>query len=114
MKSRIRKTHAAPAEADNPTPEAVNAKPKKKKANDKPKLVRDSFTMPQDDFVLIAQLKARALGQKRAAKKSEILRAALHALSTKSDAGLVKALSELTPIKAGRPKSKEVGESAET
>lgn len=113
MNSKTRKSSALPAEADNPAPDAQNAKPKKKKTSGKPKLVRDSFTMPQADFVLIAQLKARALGQKHAAKKSEILRAALHALSAKSDAALLKALSELTPIKPGRPKSKQAEESAE-
>lgn len=32
--------------------------------------VRNSFTMPHDDFKLIDQLKERALGFKRPAKKS--------------------------------------------
>ncbi|KQP15564.1 hypothetical protein ASF45_28625 [Pseudorhodoferax sp. Leaf265] len=70
----------------------------------KEKLVRDSFTMPPKDFGLIAVLKDRALGFKRPAKKSELLRAGLHALAQLSDDKLQSALDALTPLKAGRPK----------
>lgn len=73
---------------------------------DKPrtKLVRDSFTMPQPDFDLIPALKKRALAFARPAKKSELLRAGLHALAALDDARLKKALDALAPLKAGRPK----------
>lgn len=70
----------------------------------KAKLVRDSFTMPQPDFNLIEILKERALGLKRAAKKSELLRAGLHALCALDDAALLAALGALMPLKPGRPK----------
>lgn len=70
------------------------------------KLVRDSFTMPREDFELIAQLKARALDFKRPAKKSELLRAGLQALSALTDVQLHAALETLRPLKAGRPKNK--------
>lgn len=70
----------------------------------KEKLVRDSFTMPQADFGLIAQLKARALGFQRPAKKSELLRAGLQALQALDDAALQARLAQLVPIKTGRPK----------
>jgi hypothetical protein len=66
--------------------------------------VRDSFTMPRGDFALIAVLKERALGFKRPTKKSELLRAGLHALAALDDVKLQAALEELTPLKAGRPK----------
>jgi len=72
----------------------------------KAKLVRDSFTMPQQDFGLIAVLKERALGFKRPAKKSELLRAGLHALQQLADTQLRGALDSLAPLKAGRPKKK--------
>jgi hypothetical protein len=68
------------------------------------KLVRDSFTIPQADFELIGQLKARALAFQRPAKKSELLRAGLHALAALDDAALRRALDALVPLKAGRPK----------
>ena len=70
------------------------------------KLVRDSFTMPREDFDLIAQLKARALDFKRPAKKSELLRAGLQVLATLPDVQLHEALDALRPLKAGRPKNK--------
>jgi len=87
---------AAPAVSEKT--EAVAAK------QPKLKLVRDSFTIPQADFELIGQLKARALGFQRPAKKSELLRAGLHALAALDDAALRRALDALVPLKAGRPK----------
>ncbi len=68
------------------------------------KPVRDSFTMPEADFALIATLKARALSAHRVAKKSELLRAGLHALAALATPALVTALSALEPVKIGRPK----------
>lgn len=70
----------------------------------KPRLVRDSFTMPQTDFDLVAVLKQRALGFQRPAKKSELLRAGLHALAALDDKRLRAALDALQPLKPGRPK----------
>lgn len=68
------------------------------------RLVRDSFTMPEADFALIATLKALAMDHKRAAKKSELLRAGLHALAALDGEALIKALEALQPLKVGRPK----------
>lgn len=70
----------------------------------KPVLVRDSFTMPEVDFGVVATLKKRAIGFARPAKKSELLRAGLHALAALDDAQLMAALEALLPIKSGRPK----------
>ena len=69
----------------------------------KDKLVRDSFTMPSADFALIQQLKDRALGFKRATKKSELLRAGLQALAAMDEASLKALLDQLPALKAGRP-----------
>lgn len=73
----------------------------------KQKLVRDSFTMPRADFSLIHSLKERALTFRRPTKKSELLRAGLHALSTLPDAKLKLVLEGLVPLKAGRPRKGE-------
>lgn len=84
------------------------AKPKKdkkdKKSASKAKVVRDSFTMPQNDYDLIAELKQRCQKQDMHVKKSELLRAGLQALSLMSPAQLKHALSGLEKIKTGRPK----------
>jgi hypothetical protein len=94
-----------------PTPKA--AKPTKVRKPLKvvkaPKLrnkpVRDSFTMPEADFALVATLKARTLSAKRETKKSELLRAGLHALAAMDTMTLVAVLGALEPVKVGRPKS---------
>jgi hypothetical protein len=72
----------------------------------KDKLIRDSFTLPREDFELIAALKDRALDFKRPTKKSELLRAGLQVLASLDQAKLRTALDALRPLKAGRPKNK--------
>lgn len=87
--------------APEPAPAArKSAKPAKQRA----KLVRDSFTMPADDFALVAALKSRALSAQREAKKGELLRAGLHALMALDAQALVAALERVEPLKVGRPK----------
>jgi hypothetical protein len=84
--------------------DAAAAAPASKAARAKEKLVRDSFTMPRADFALIQTLKERAMGFRHAAKKSELLRAGLHALNRLNEKALQAALESLTPLKTGRPK----------
>lgn len=93
---------ARPIKAAAQTPAEPEAKPGKDAK--KHKLVRDSFTMPRADFELIHTLKERALGFKRPAKKSELLRAGLQALAALDDAALKTRLERLIPLKPGRPK----------
>jgi hypothetical protein len=89
--------------ADKPAKAEKTPKPAKApKPHDKP--VRDSFTMPEADFALIAALKQRALGARRETKKSELLRAGLHALAAMDTPALMAALGKLAPVKIGRPK----------
>lgn len=70
----------------------------------KPKLVRDSFTMPKAEYAVIEQLKRRASALERPAKKSELLRAGIKALSSLSDEALLATLRAVPIIKTGRPK----------
>jgi hypothetical protein len=83
----------------------VIAKKSKKptKADSKTKVVRDSFTMPQSDYAKIAELKVLCLKSGMKVKKSELLRAGLHALGKLSASQLKQALSGLEAIKTGRP-----------
>ncbi len=88
----------APAAKPVPAPKSTNAaKPKKAK------IIRDSFTMPDAEYALLAEVKQRCLAGGVAAKKSEVLRAAFLSFAAKSDATLCKAIKALTPIKTGRP-----------
>jgi hypothetical protein len=81
----------------------VKASKEKKPEPKKPKLVRDSFTFPESDYAQIAALKQRALNAGVEIKKSEVLRAALVALSKLSDAELLSALEAIDKLKTGRP-----------
>jgi hypothetical protein len=94
------KSSALIAAPEVAAPATVSKKPIKPRAV----LVRDSFTMPEADFALIAALKATALEGKRAAKKSELLRAGLQMLAGLDTESLVVALNRLATIKTGRPK----------
>jgi hypothetical protein len=110
-------TKAATKPAGKPAAKRQPAKATKAKAEPvasaasvkpvKLKLVRDSFTMPEQDHALIAQLKKRALAGAHAAKKSEVLRAALHLLASLSDAELLTQLRSIPPVKTGRPRSRK-------
>lgn len=117
MVTRTTRTPAAKtASARKPSASKAAAKPasvkpvskpekkhkKEKKSGDKVKVVRDSFTMPQNDYALIATLKEKANGAH--VKKSELLRAGLRLLSKLTAAQLNKAVADLEKIKTGRPK----------
>lgn len=97
---KAEKPAASAKRKSSPMTAALPAQPPKKD-----KLVRDSFTLPREDFELIAALKDRALDFKRPTKKSELLRAGLQVLASLDQAKLRTALDALRPLKAGRPKN---------
>jgi hypothetical protein len=76
---------------------------KKPKKEHKKKVVRDSFTMPQEEYAKIAEIKAICLKAKMHIKKSEVLRAGLKQLADLNATQLKKALGSLEKIKTGRP-----------
>jgi hypothetical protein len=95
----------APAPKSAPVNPAVGGKaaiekPVKVK---KPKLVRDSFTIPKDEYAVLANLKQRAGQLSNPAKKSELLRAGIKALAALPDAAFLAALKAVPSIKTGRP-----------
>ena len=80
---------------------AAEAKPAKAK---KVKVVRDSFTMPEAEYAQIAALKKRIARYGGNAKKSELLRAGLLLLAGLNDVELTAAMSDVEPVKTGRPR----------
>ena len=82
---------------------AVPSVAKKPKWENKKKVVRDSFTMPQNEYARIAQIKNACLKAKMHVKKSEVLRAGLILLAELNVAQLKRALGGLEKIKTGRP-----------
>jgi hypothetical protein len=59
--------------------------------------------MPEAEYSLIAAVKKRCLAQGVAARKSEVLRAAIIGFVAQSDAAVTAAVKALTVIKTGRP-----------
>lgn len=100
-KALVEKKVPAPAKA-------AAKKPKKEhpKKEHKEKVVRDSFTMPQDEYQKISEIKEVCLKAGLPVKKSEVLRAGLKALGAMNAAQLERALAGLEKIKTGRPKKR--------
>jgi hypothetical protein len=67
------------------------------------KVIRDSFTMPEEDYNLIAELRTRCLKAGITVSKSEAIRAGLNALSRMSDKELFAVIDRLAKVKTGRP-----------
>jgi hypothetical protein len=105
------KKAAAPKPAAKPVvkkaapPKAPGAQPKAAKADKpkKPKLVRDSFTIPKPEYTVLDDLKQRAAKAGVPAKKSEVLRAGIKALSAMGDAAFEAAMRAVPAVKTGRP-----------
>ncbi|MDO8291620.1 MAG: hypothetical protein Q7T29_01940 [Gallionella sp.] len=112
-KAPVKKAQAPEKSAAKPVEKAavkmqVGAAPKqavkKVKKEHKEKVVRDSFTMPQSEYLKIAEIKEACLKAGLHVKKSEVLRAGLKALGGMNAPQLKRSLSELEKIKTGRPK----------
>ena len=100
-KSPARKPAAAPLATK---PKAAKAeKPPKADKPKKIKMVRDSYTMPENDYAQLAELKKKCLQAGVHVKKSELLRAGLLSLSRLPDAALIKAVEQVEKLKTGRP-----------
>ena len=84
-------------------PKKTPAIKKEAKHVSREKIIRDSFTMPVEDYKLLAELKKLCLSKGIAVKKSELLRAGLKSLAQMNLTTLKKQLSELSEIKTGRP-----------
>lgn len=85
---------------------AVKAEVEKPLKKDKPrkiKMVRDSFTMPENDYVKLAELKQKCLEAGVHVKKSELMRAGLLRLSRLNKTALLNAVAQVEIIKTGRP-----------
>lgn len=71
----------------------------------KPKLVRDSFTMPEEEYAVLALVKKACLKAGFEIKKSELLRVGVVLISQIDMATLKSVLARLPQLKTGRPKS---------
>ncbi len=96
------KLAAKPAARARPTPAAAELIAKDKVR--KEKLVRDSFTMPEQEYAVLGQVKKACLKAGFDIKKSELLRIGVALISQIDLATLQKVLDALPQLKTGRPK----------
>jgi hypothetical protein len=99
-------TAKAPAAKKIDAAKAASAKSKDVAPKDdkkKKKVVRDSFTMPESDYQKIAELKRKCMSAGISAKKSELLRAGLQALSALPIKRLIEVVAAVENLKTGRP-----------
>ncbi len=99
----VQRASAKPAAPKTAAPKAAAPKAEKKVKTEKVKVVRDSFTIPKAEYAQIADMKKRAMGLGKEAKKSELIRAGLALLGATSDAFFTKTLASLPTLKTGRP-----------
>jgi hypothetical protein len=81
-------------------PVSASKAPPKKQAN----LVRDSFSIPENEYALLAETKKNCLKAGFEIKKSEIIRIGISLVHQLTLARLKKAQKVLQPVKTGRPK----------
>lgn len=97
-----RKPAQKPAAKD--APKAAQAALERDKTR-KPKLVRDSFTMPEEEYAVLALVKKACLKAGFEIKKSELLRVGVALISQIDMATLRSVLASLPQLKTGRPKN---------
>jgi len=66
-------------------------------------MIRDSFTLPEGDYAMLAELKKKCLEAGVHVKKSELMRAGLLHLSKLNQSVLLQAVAQVEIIKTGRP-----------
>ena len=96
-----RKAAAKPAPQAAPDAAAEPGRDKVRKA----KLVRDSFTMPEQEYAVLGQVKKACIKAGFEIKKSELLRIGVALISQLDMATLQKVLDSLPQLKTGRPKN---------
>ncbi|NOT10469.1 MAG: hypothetical protein HOP23_01310 [Methylococcaceae bacterium] len=75
----------------------------KKNKPEKAKVIRDSFSFPEQDYLLISELKKACLAEGIHVKKSELLRAGLHLLTKLKFTELKEAVEQIEKVQTGRP-----------
>ncbi|MFL6659204.1 MAG: hypothetical protein ACJ8GW_14085 [Massilia sp.] len=95
------KLPASPVAAPAPAPAPTEVREKVRKA----KLVRDSFTMPEQEYAVLGQVKKACIKAGFEIRKSELLRIGVALISQLDMATLQKVLASLPELKTGRPKN---------
>ena len=73
-------------------------------AKPKSKIKKDTFTIPEDEYVLIQEMIDRSMKMMKRINKSEVVRLGLISLSKLKDDDLLKLIDRIERLKVGRPK----------
>lgn len=106
VKSRFEKADSLFGEKPQPGAQPITSGSDFKEETTKERVIRDSFTLPSEDYGLIAAIRQRCLSSAINVTKSEVIRAGLHALMEITEEDLVKLMSNLEKVKTGRPTQK--------
>ena len=94
---------AEPPEESRTGQGAGQATPRKKRRPPVQKVIRDTFSMPEGDHALIAEIQEQLVREHALVlNKSEILRAGLHALRSMTGPQRMKAARSVENLKRGR------------
>ena len=94
-------TTATGTARDGKATSASKDKPKKSK------LVRDSFTMPEQEYAALSEVKKACLKAGFEVKKSELLRIGVALVRALELPALQQAVAGLSPLKPGRPRKEK-------
>jgi hypothetical protein len=72
-------------------------------APEQQRVIRDSFTLPANDYAILAMLRERGLKSGVHATKSELVRAGLHMLLDADEGHFLAVIQRLEKVKTGRP-----------
>jgi hypothetical protein len=97
------KSLAAPGPKRIPRKAPAAALPARDAVESRPVLVRDSFTMPEHEYAVLAEVKQACLRAGIEVKKSELLRIGVALLGQVDIATLKAVLAALPQLKTGRP-----------
>ena len=76
---------------------------KRSKPNPRKKVIRDNFSMPEEDYALIDEIRKRLIREHAVVRnKSEVLRAGLLALAKMSSQEMLEASDRVKQLKPGR------------
>lgn len=103
----VRKAATKPAAkvAVKPAPAGADAPEAGRDKVRKAKLVRDSFTMPEQEYAVLGQVKKACIKAGFEIKKSELLRIGVALISQLDMATLQKVLDSLPQLTTGRPRN---------
>lgn len=99
-----KKTTSKPAKAAGAAKPPEKAGDKARAKPKRPKMVRDSFTMPENEYKVLGEVKRACLKAGIEIKKSQLLRVGVELVRQMELEKLKGVLATLTPLKAGRPK----------